>query len=75
MSHHGDRQFEVVVPRPRKPALLYPPMNGDKALRNMETLTGRGFKPIARTTANGITETLTLQEMREVYLSPEPSYG
>jgi hypothetical protein len=61
-----ERMFEVIIPQTgNKPSLLYPKTNGKKSLALMETMTKRGFKPIARTTANGITEELTTEEMRE----------
>lgn len=43
-------------------------MNGHEAIDCMETLTKRGFNPIAYTEANGISEQLTLEEMRDVIL-------
>lgn len=43
-------------------------MDGREAIDCMEQLTERGFAPLAHTEANGIAETLTLDEMREVVL-------
>lgn len=63
----SERMFTVLVPQPGKPALAYPPQTGDKALANMQVLKTRGHEPIARTTANGITEDLTLEEMESIY--------
>ncbi|ABD72138.1 hypothetical protein Rfer_4452 (plasmid) [Rhodoferax ferrireducens T118] len=62
-----ERMFTVLVPQPGKPAMAYPPQTGDKALANMQVLKSRGHEPIARTSANGITEDLSLEEMADIY--------
>lgn len=59
--------FTVLVPQPGKPAMAYPPQTGDKALANMQVLKTRGHDPIARTTANGITSDLSLEDMEDIY--------
>lgn len=61
------RQFSVIVTSVKRP-FSYPPLSGSKALACMETLTKRGHAVIARTSANGITEDLTLPEMRSVFI-------
>jgi hypothetical protein len=63
----SERMFTVLVPQPGKPALAYPQQTGDKALANMQVLKNRGHEPIARTTANGITSDLSLEEMANIY--------
>ena len=59
--------FTVLVPQRGKPALAYPPQTGDKALANMQVLKSRCHEPIARTTANGITSDLSLEDMADIY--------
>ena len=61
------RQFTVIVRRNRKRSLAYPPLDGEKALTTMRRLQERGFETVAETTANGITEQLTLDEMSNLY--------
>lgn len=62
------RMFVIIISRPNKLPVGYPPIEGPDALVCMETLHARGHQQmIAQTTANGITEELTLQEMREIY--------
>lgn len=63
----SERMFTVLVPQPGKPAMAYPPQTGDKALANMQVLKTRGHDPIARTTANGITSDLSLEDMADIY--------
>lgn len=63
----SERMFTVLVPQPGKPALAYPPQTGDKALANMKVLKSRGHDPIARTSANGITSDVSLDEMESIY--------
>ena len=62
------RIFHVLVFHSRKGWLKYPENDFNKCLKGMETLKERGFQVKAETTANGITETLSLQEMREMKL-------
>ncbi len=63
------RQFQVRVLDPRKRRwLIYPPIGGPAALRGMETLSARGFKVEAVTTANELTEHLSLAQMREAVI-------
>ena len=61
------RLFAVIVTIPGAKALTYPPKSAGKALANMVILSTRGHAPIARTTANGVTEDLSLDEMHEIY--------
>jgi hypothetical protein len=61
------REFVVLVARPGKQPMGYPPAEGGAALKSMETLAGRGLTVAARTTANGITEELTIEEMRSLF--------
>lgn len=61
----SERMFTVLVPQPGKPAMAYPPQTGDKALASMKALKTRGHDPIARTTANGITSDLSLEDMAD----------
>lgn len=61
------RTFVVLVERPGKKPMGYPAAEGPAALKTMETLTGRGFNVAARTTANDITEDLTVEQMRSIY--------
>lgn len=67
----AERMFTVIVPRPGQQALVYPDQPGDKALENMTVLKSRGHDPIARTTANGITEDLSLEDMKLIYAGVE----
>jgi hypothetical protein len=68
MPQHGtERQFEVIVPRPGKTGLIYPKQGGKKCTALLTRLASRGLKPIARTTANGITEDMTVSEMQAIY--------
>lgn len=64
----GVRMFTVLVARPGQKALVYPEQSGEKALASMLVLKGRGHEPIARTTANGITEDLSVDDMQTIYL-------
>lgn len=63
----SERMFTVLVPQQGKPALAYPPQTGDRALANMQVLKSRGHVPIARTTANGITSDLSIEDMADIY--------
>jgi hypothetical protein len=47
--------------------LIYPPLDGNKALRCMRVLRERGHETAALTSANGIDEALTLGEMEAIY--------
>ncbi len=61
------RLFKVVIEVRGKP-IAYPDVDGEKALALMEKLALRGsFNPVAHTSANGIDEALTLQDMRDIY--------
>lgn len=61
------RMFNVVIQLRGKP-VGYPPADGEKSLALMEKLAAKGgFEPVAHTSANGIDEALTLQEMRDIY--------
>lgn len=62
------RTFTVIVERKGKVAVSYPArgcklLSGDDALRLMQTMQQRGLRSIARTSAYGITEDLTLADM------------
>lgn len=62
------RRFTVIVEHKGEQAVSYPArgcklLSGDDALRLMRTMKQRGLRSIARTSANGITEDLTLTEM------------
>jgi len=59
-----ERKFQVVVTE-RK--LIYPPLEGERALRCMRVLAERGYETEALTSANGIDEALTLAEMEAIY--------
>lgn len=61
------RLFKVAVVRHGVKGLFYPAMNGEKSLQLMENLSKRGLKTAAHTAANGISETLTVQEMHSIY--------
>ena len=63
----SERMFTVLVPQAGRPPLGYPPQTGDKALASMQVLKSRGHDPIARTTANGITSDLSIEEMADIY--------
>jgi hypothetical protein len=69
------RGFEVFVPRKGRKTLVYgrgqtsTPLTGQEAISCMETLTQRGFEPMARTDGYA-EEWLTLNEMREVFNVP-----
>lgn len=56
------REFTVVVKRDNR-WLNYPPMPGERACRLLETMQRRKVEAYAMTSANGITETLNLDEM------------
>ncbi len=62
------RQFTILVKeKTQKKWLAYPPLSGEKTLEGMETLHGRGFTVKASTTANGITEILSLENMKQIF--------
>lgn len=63
----SERMFTVLVPQQGKPTLAYRPQTGDKALANMQVLKSRGYTSIARTTANGITSDLSIEDMAAIY--------
>jgi len=58
------RKFDVFV-RPKKKTLVYSDLTGVKAIKLMESLTERGFKPICRTEANNFVEYLDIKQMKE----------
>jgi hypothetical protein len=61
----GVRMFKVVIQFRGKP-VAYPLMDGNKSL--MERLSQRGgFVPMAHTSANGVDEVCTLEEMQSIY--------
>jgi hypothetical protein len=62
-----ERTFSVMVIRYGLKALVYPDQTGEKALASMSRLKARGFDTVARTSANGVTEDLTLAEMADLY--------
>lgn len=64
-----NRTFVVIV-RHNKKNLGYPPVSGIEAIRTMRTLESRGFIVIAETTANGVTERLTLSELVDAVIVP-----
>jgi hypothetical protein len=59
------RKFRIVVTE-RK--LIYPPLNGERALQCMRVLRDRGYETTALTSANGIDESLALAEMEAACL-------
>ncbi len=67
------RGFAVTVYRDGKkhpgsyPAKGCPYLTGAYAAKVMNRLAERGFTTLAHTEANGISETLTLEEMAEIY--------
>jgi hypothetical protein len=73
------RTFTVFVqnPRARKPAmrrwLSYGKLSGPRALRAIERLTGRCMNVFAETSANGVTERLTLEQMKDAITEPAPT--
>lgn len=67
------RKFTVVVYRKGKSAVSYPArgcqlLDGQRALALMRSMQKRGLESVAITNANGIEETLTLDEMERVTL-------
>lgn len=66
------RTFQVVVQLGQNRPMAYPPVAGEQALANMETLHARGRTVIAITSANGIEEQLSLEDMRYLYSDDEP---
>lgn len=66
-SQENVRQFEVIVPDARSKGLVYPKMDGWKATKLLKDLTAKGHAPIARTTANGITEDLSAKQMADIF--------
>jgi hypothetical protein len=71
-SEPAARVFSVIVARPEKRPLQYAPVGGETALANMRKMSARGFECIAKTTANGIAEELTFDEMATLYAAPVP---
>lgn len=63
----AERLFTVIVAVPNKPNLAYPNLTGEKAIESMETMKSRGYESTARTSGNGITEDLSLDEMAMIY--------
>lgn len=61
------RQFNVYVLRQDKKVLQYPALNGEKTLALMLSMQKRGFETVAETTANNITEQLTLIEIIDIF--------
>lgn len=61
------RRFSVLVARKGASTLVYPEFAASKTLALMKRLSERGHVPIARTTANGITEDVTLAQMQDLY--------
>jgi hypothetical protein len=67
MLKTSERMFKVVIQLKGKP-VAYPEANGEASLKLMKRLSANDcFSPVAYTTANGIEEVLTMQEMREIY--------
>lgn len=62
------RLFEVGFFNKKNKLVLYPELEGKKALKLMVSLSKKGYKVKARTNANGVEEFLTLKEMLEVVL-------
>lgn len=60
------RMFKIVIQIKGKP-VAYPDADGEKSLKLMEKLSKGAITPVAHTTANGIDEVLTLEEMRDIY--------
>jgi hypothetical protein len=60
------RMFKIVIQIKGKP-VSYPDADGEKSLKLMEKLSKSALTPVAHTTANGIDEVLTLEEMRDIY--------
>lgn len=58
------RTFTVLVLADSGKWLAYPKASGPVCLKSMEVLASRGRQVKAQTTANLITETLTLEQMR-----------
>ena len=61
------RMFEVLVQDSAKRASKYPLVDGHAALCCMESLAARGLSVVALTSANGIDEAVSLDDMREIY--------
>ena len=67
-----NRTFEVIVTADdqRSHGIIYPPLEGERALSTMLTLTNRGIDEgclLARTRSHDIEEIITLREMRDIY--------
>jgi hypothetical protein len=62
----SDRKFEVVVRSKAGIEMKYPPVGIERCIKNMKTLESRGLRVCAVTSANGITESLTTQELEDV---------
>lgn len=58
------RTFDVHFKHKNK-TLVYRRLDGKKAIKIMEDLTSKGFKPEATTEANNIIEWITLKQMKE----------
>lgn len=63
----SERMFTVIAPMVNKSSLQYPMCNAQKSIVLLRSLTLRGFHPIARTSANGVTEDINLTEMESIY--------
>ena len=68
-SQNNVRQFEVIVPGTSGKGLVYPMMDGWKATELLVSLKAKGHTPIAKTTAHGITEDLSVEEMADIFSS------
>lgn len=66
VSTSGVRMFIIVIQLRGKP-VAYPLMDGERSLPLMKKLSKGGFTPVAHTSANGIDEMLTLEEMSDIY--------
>lgn len=62
------RTFSILVRDRKGRVLRYTNLTGKKTEACMKHLQDRGFNPIAETTANGITETLTHDELKQAIL-------
>jgi hypothetical protein len=61
------RKFTVIVQGEGNKGLEYPEGDGWQATKLMKGFVDKGQTVVARTTANGITEDLTYQEMFDIY--------
>ena len=72
LNRYGEnvRGFQVIVARPEKKTnLRYPIIDGQRALQLMEIMAQRGRETIAETSSDYCEETLTIDEMREIFAS------